>query len=30
LVAAFGVCFWQNHRLLHLIDAALADQTQRA
>jgi sec-independent protein translocase protein TatC len=25
---AFGVCFWQNHRLLHLIDRPLAHQTQ--
>jgi sec-independent protein translocase protein TatC len=29
VVAAFGVCFWQNHRLLHLIDAPLAHQTQQ-
>jgi sec-independent protein translocase protein TatC len=29
LVAAFGVCFWQNHRLLHLIDAPLAHETQQ-
>jgi sec-independent protein translocase protein TatC len=26
---AFGLCFWQNHRLLHLIDRPLAHQTQR-
>ncbi len=25
---AFGVCFWQNHRLLHVIDRPLAHQTQ--
>ena len=25
---AFGFCFWQNHRLLHLIDRPLARQTQ--
>ena len=25
---AFGVCFWQNHRLLGLIDRPLAHQTQ--
>src|SRR5690242_12424131 len=29
VVAAFGVCFWQNHRLLHLINAPLAHQTQQ-
>jgi sec-independent protein translocase protein TatC len=29
VVVAFGVCFWQNHRLLHLIDAPLAHQTQQ-
>jgi sec-independent protein translocase protein TatC len=28
-VVAFGVCFWQNHRLLHLIDSPLAHQTQQ-
>ena len=26
---AFGVCFWQNHRLLTLIDSPLAHQTQQ-
>ncbi len=26
---AFGFCFWQNHRLLHLIDSPLARQTQQ-
>jgi len=25
---AFGFCFWQNNRLLHIIDRPLADQTQ--
>jgi sec-independent protein translocase protein TatC len=25
---AFGLCFWQNHRLLHVIDRPLAHQTQ--
>jgi sec-independent protein translocase protein TatC len=25
---AFGLCFWQNHRLLSLIDSPLAHQTQ--
>ena len=25
---AFGLCFWQNHRLLHLINQPLAHQTQ--
>src|SRR5207244_1790904 len=29
LVCAFGVCFWQNHRLLELIDSPLAHQTQQ-
>ena len=29
LVVAFGLCFWQNHRLLSLIDSPLAHQTQR-
>jgi sec-independent protein translocase protein TatC len=29
VVAAFGFCFWQNHRLLHLIDSPLAHQTQQ-
>ena len=29
IAVAFGVCFWQNHALLHLIDAPLAHQTQR-
>ncbi|MGH2888834.1 MAG: twin-arginine translocase subunit TatC [Solirubrobacteraceae bacterium] len=28
LGVAFGLCFWQNHRLLTLIDAPLAHQTQ--
>ncbi|MHB8658062.1 MAG: twin-arginine translocase subunit TatC [Solirubrobacteraceae bacterium] len=26
---AFGLCFWQNHRLLTLIDSPLAHQTQQ-
>jgi sec-independent protein translocase protein TatC len=29
LTVAFGFCFWQNHRLLHLINAPLAHQTQQ-
>ena len=29
LVVAFGVCFWQNHQLLKLIDSPLAHQTQQ-
>ncbi len=29
LGVAFGLCFWQNHRLLSLIDAPLAQQTQQ-
>ncbi len=29
LVVAFGVCFWQNHRLLNLINDPLAHQTQQ-
>jgi sec-independent protein translocase protein TatC len=29
LAVAFGVCFWQNHRLLDLVDRPLAHQTQR-
>jgi sec-independent protein translocase protein TatC len=29
LVVAFGICFWQNHQLLHLINAPLAHQTQQ-
>jgi sec-independent protein translocase protein TatC len=28
VAVAFGFCFWQNNRLLHLIDAPLAHQTQ--
>ncbi len=28
VMVAFGLCFWQNNRLLHLIDTPLADQTQ--
>jgi len=26
---AFGICFWQNHALLHLIDRPLAQQTEQ-
>jgi sec-independent protein translocase protein TatC len=29
VAVAFGLCFWQNHRLLGLIDAPLAHQTQQ-
>ncbi len=29
LAVAFGVCFWQNHRLLELINQPLAHQTQQ-
>jgi len=29
VAVAFGFCFWQNHRLLHLINAPLAHQTQQ-
>jgi sec-independent protein translocase protein TatC len=29
IAIAFGFCFWQNHRLLHLMDSPLAHQTQR-
>jgi sec-independent protein translocase protein TatC len=29
LAVAFGFCFWQNHALLHLINAPLAHQTQQ-
>ncbi|MGH2849455.1 MAG: twin-arginine translocase subunit TatC [Solirubrobacteraceae bacterium] len=28
VVAAFAVCFWQNHALLHLINKPLASRTQ--
>jgi sec-independent protein translocase protein TatC len=28
IAVAFGVCFWQNQRLLHVIDRPLAHQTQ--
>ena len=28
VAVAFGICFWQNNRLLHLIDTPLAHQTQ--
>jgi sec-independent protein translocase protein TatC len=29
LAVAFGVCFWQNHALLHLLNRPLAHQTQQ-
>jgi sec-independent protein translocase protein TatC len=29
LAVAFGFCFWQNHALLHIIDAPLAHETQK-
>jgi sec-independent protein translocase protein TatC len=29
VAVAFGLCFWQNHRLLHFVDAPLAHQTQK-
>ena len=29
LVVAFGICFWQNHRLLQIINAPLAHNTQQ-
>jgi sec-independent protein translocase protein TatC len=29
LAVAFGFCFWQNHRLLHVIDSPLAHETQK-
>jgi sec-independent protein translocase protein TatC len=29
LAVAFGICFWQNTELLHLIDKPLAHQTQQ-
>jgi sec-independent protein translocase protein TatC len=29
IAVAFGLCFWQNHRLLRLINAPLAHQTQQ-
>ena len=28
VLVAFGLCFWQNHLLLHLMDSPLARQTQ--
>ena len=28
IAVAFGLCFWQNNRLLHVIDRPLAHQTQ--
>jgi len=29
VAVAFGFCLWQNHRLLHIINAPLAHQTQK-
>ncbi len=29
LAAAFGLCFWQNHELLHIVNRPLAHQTQQ-
>jgi sec-independent protein translocase protein TatC len=29
LAVAFGVCFWQNHELLHLVNHPLASETQQ-
>jgi sec-independent protein translocase protein TatC len=29
VVAAFAVCFWQNHALLRIVNAPLASQTQK-
>ena len=29
LAVAFGFCLWQNHALLHLINAPLSKQTQK-
>jgi sec-independent protein translocase protein TatC len=29
VAVAFGICFWQNNKLLHLIDTPLAHQTQQ-
>jgi sec-independent protein translocase protein TatC len=29
VMVAFGICFWQNNSLLHLIDTPLAQQTQQ-
>src|SRR5207248_5740477 len=29
VAVAFGLCFWQNHQLLRLIDTPLAHQTQQ-
>ena len=29
VAVAFGICFWQNNELLHLINAPLAHQTQQ-
>ncbi|HTX12858.1 MAG TPA: twin-arginine translocase subunit TatC [Solirubrobacteraceae bacterium] len=29
VAVAFGVCFWQNHELLHLVNQPLANETQQ-
>jgi sec-independent protein translocase protein TatC len=29
VAVAFGICFWQNHQLLHIINQPLAHQTQQ-
>ena len=29
VAVAFGICFWQNNELLHVINAPLAHQTQQ-
>jgi len=29
VAVAFGICFWQNHELLHLVNQPLSDQTQQ-
>src|ERR1700733_3643830 len=29
VAAAFGICFWQNHELLHLVNQPLASETQQ-
>ncbi|MGA2009816.1 MAG: twin-arginine translocase subunit TatC [Solirubrobacteraceae bacterium] len=29
IAVAFGICFWQNHQLLHLVNAPLAANTQQ-
>lgn len=29
VAVAFGICFWQNHELLHLVNQPLSNQTQQ-